>query len=57
MTNFDTEMPDMEFEVVCTVPVDRDLLSELEKQAQQQGTNVEGLVNLWLRQKLAEQAV
>jgi hypothetical protein len=33
------------------------LFSEIEKQAQQRGVEVEALVNLWLRQKLSEQAM
>ncbi len=32
-TDFDTEMPDVEFEVICTVPLETDLFSELEQQA------------------------
>jgi hypothetical protein len=55
-TDFDTDAPDIEFEIACTVPIAGDLFSEIEKQARQRGVNVETLVNLWLRQKLAEQA-
>ena len=54
-TDFDTEMPDVEFEVICTVPLEIDLFSELEQQARRRGIKVNTLVNLWLRQKLAEQ--
>lgn len=58
ITDFDDpDTPDVEFEVVCTVPVEATLLSEIEQQASQQGVDVESLVNLWLRQKLAEQTV
>lgn len=54
-TDFDTEAPDVEFEVTCTVPIEVELLSEIEKQAHKRGVKVETLVNLWLQQKLAEQ--
>lgn len=54
-TDFDTDIPDVEFEIACIVPIETDLFSELEKQARQQGVKVETLVNLWLRQKLTEQ--
>jgi hypothetical protein len=54
-TDFDTDMPDVEFEIAYTVPLEVDLFSEIEKQARQRGVKVETLVNLWLRQKLAEQ--
>lgn len=56
-TDFDTDAPDVEVEVVCTVPIEAHLLSEIEQQASQQGIAVEALINLWLRQKLAEQTV
>jgi hypothetical protein len=54
-TDFDTDLPDVKFEVICTVPLEIDLFSELEQQARQRGVKVDTLVNLWLRQKLAEQ--
>jgi len=54
-TDFDTNAPDVEFEISCAVPVELDLLSLLEKQAHRRGVKVETLVNLWLQQKLAEQ--
>lgn len=54
-TDFDTEAPDVHFEVTCTVPVEVELFSELEKQAQKRGVKVETLVNLWLQQKLDEE--
>ena len=56
-TDFDTDAPDIEFEVAYSVPLEVGLFSEIEKQAQQRGVKVETLVNLWLRQKLSEQAV
>lgn len=54
-TDFDTDVPDVEFEIAYTVPLEVDLFGEIEKQARQRGVKVETLVNLWLRQKLAEQ--
>ena len=55
-TDFDTDAPDVEFKVSCAVPVELDLFSLVEKQARRRGVNVETLVNLWLQQKLVEQA-
>jgi CopG antitoxin of type II toxin-antitoxin system len=54
-TDFDTDVPDVEFEIAYTVPLEVDLFSQIEQQARQRGVKVETLVNLWLRQKLAEQ--
>lgn len=54
-TDFDTSMPDIEFKVRCTVPIEVNLLSAIEKQAKRHGVNVETLVNLWLQQKVVEQ--
>jgi len=54
-TDFDTDAPDVEFEVTCTVPIEIELFTAIEKQAQKHGVQVETLVNLWLQQKLAEQ--
>jgi len=54
-TDFDADAPDVEFEIVCTVPIAADLFSAIERQACHQGVQVEALVNRWLRQKLAEQ--
>ena len=53
-TDFDTDVPDVEFEIAYTVPLEVDLFSQIEQQARQRGVKVEALVNLWLRQKLAE---
>jgi hypothetical protein len=53
-TEFDPDAPDVKFEVTCAVPVEIDLLAEIEKQARQRGVSVETLVNLWLQQKIAE---
>jgi hypothetical protein len=54
-TDFDTDAPDVEFEISCAVPIEVDLLSSVEKQAHRRGVSVETLVNLWLQQKLEEQ--
>jgi hypothetical protein len=51
---FDTDTPDVKFEVTCAVPVEIDLFAEIEKQARQRGVSVETLVNLWLQQKMVE---
>ncbi len=54
-TEFDTDAPDVEFQVACAVPIEVNLLAAVEKQAQRHGVSVETLVNLWLQQKLAEE--
>jgi hypothetical protein len=53
-TEFDSAPPDVKFDVTCAVPVEIDLLAQIEKQAHQRGVSVETLVNLWLQQKNAE---
>lgn len=55
-TEFDTDSPDAEFEVISTVPIQLELLTEIEKQAAKRGVKVETLVNQWLRQKLDDDA-
>lgn len=55
-TEFDTHAPDAEFEVISTVPVQLELLNEIEAQAAKRGVKVETLVNQWLKQKLEEAA-
>ncbi|MGZ5437264.1 MAG: CopG family antitoxin [Pyrinomonadaceae bacterium] len=55
-TDFDRDAPDAEFEIVSTVPVQLELLTEIEKQAAKRGVKVETLVNQWLQQKLDEEA-
>jgi len=54
--SFDTNRPDAKFEVISTVPVQLELLNEIEKQAAKRGVKVETLVNQWLQQKLYEEA-
>jgi hypothetical protein len=51
----DLARPDVEFQISCAVPIELDLLSSVEKQAQRRGVKIETLVNLWLQQKLAEE--
>lgn len=52
----DTDAADVKFEMTCTVPVSLELLSEIEKQASKRGVSVDELVNLWLQQKLDDEA-
>lgn len=54
-SEFDTDAPDAEFEVISTVPVQLELLNEIEAQAAKRGMKVETLVNQW-QQKLDEEA-
>ena len=56
VTEFDTDAPDAEFEVTSTVPVQLELLNEIEEHAAKRGIRVETLVNQWLQQKLDEEA-
>jgi hypothetical protein len=55
-TEFDTDAPDATFTVTLAVPIEADLLASVEHQARLRGVSVETLVNLWLQQKLAEEA-
>lgn len=54
--DYDNDSADAEFSVSFAVPVEVELFSAIEKEAKKHGVNVETLVNLWLQQKLAEQA-
>jgi hypothetical protein len=54
-TDFDTDTPDIDFQIACAVPVEPELLTSVEKQARMRGISVETLVNLWLQQKIDEQ--
>ncbi len=54
--DYDTDAADVDFAVSFVVPVEVELFSAIEKEAKKHGVNVETLVNLWLQQKLAEQA-
>ena len=54
-TEFDNpNASDVKLEITCTVPIEPELFTALEKHAQKRGIQVETLVNLWLQQKLAE---
>lgn len=50
----DPNVPDVEFRVTVAIPVEPDLLSDIEELAHLRGINVETLVNLWLKEKLVE---
>ncbi|HEU0293463.1 MAG TPA: CopG family antitoxin [Anaerolineales bacterium] len=50
----DPDSPDIEFRVTVAIPVEPDLLSDIEELAHLRGINVETLVNLWLKEKLME---
>ena len=50
----DPNVPDVEFHVSVAIPIEPDLLSEIEELAHLRGINVETLVNLWLKEKLIE---
>jgi hypothetical protein len=56
LTELDTDAPDSEFEVISKVPVEPELLKEIERQADKRGVKVETLVDQWLRRKLDEEA-
>lgn len=55
-TEFDTNAPDVAFVITPTIPVSFELLNEIEKQAAKRGVKLDELVNLWLQQKLDEEA-
>lgn len=55
LSDLDTDAPDSEFEVISKVPVEPELLKEIERQADKRGVKVETLVNRWLREKLDEE--
>ncbi len=50
----DPNAPDVEFHATVAIPVEPDLLSDIEELAHKRGINVETLVNLWLKEKLVE---
>lgn len=54
-TEFDNaNLPDAEFNITVAIPIEPDLLSDIEELAHQRGINVETLINLWLKEKLLE---
>jgi hypothetical protein len=54
-TDYDTNIPDADFEISCAISIENTLFSLIEKQARLRGMEVETLANLWLQQKLVEQ--
>ena len=50
----DPNAPDVEFHFMVAIPIEPDLLSDIEELAHARGINVETLVNLWLQEKLVE---
>ena len=56
-TEFDTDVPDVIFNISSHVSIESELLSAVEKQANMRGVALETLVNLWLQEKLAEETV
>lgn len=53
----DPNASDVEVHVSVAIPVEPDLLSDIEELAHRRGINVETLVNLWLKEKLVESKV
>jgi hypothetical protein len=50
----DPNMPDVEAHVSVAIPIEPDLLSDIEELAHQRGIKAETLVNLWLKEKVVE---
>lgn len=55
-TEYDTDALDVRFTIARAVQIEAELLAALEQQAQLRGVSVETLVNVWLQQKLNEEA-
>lgn len=55
-TAYDTDVPDVPFTIARAVQIEAELLAALEQQAQLRGVSLETLVNLWLQQKLSDEA-
>jgi hypothetical protein len=55
-TDFDSNGPDVEFRVSSKVAIDAELLSSVEQVARRHGVGVETLINLWLSEKVLQQA-
>ena len=54
-TDFDDlNAPDVDFRVTVAIPVEPDLLSDIEELAHVRGISTETLVNLWLKEKIVE---
>jgi len=50
----DPNARDVEFNTTVAIPIEPDLLSDLEELAHMRGIRVETLVNLWLKEKVVE---
>lgn len=50
----DPNAPDIRFNITVAVPIEPDLLSDIEELAHKRGIKAETLVNLWLREKVVE---
>lgn len=50
----DPKVPDLEFHITVAIPIEPDLLSDIEELAHVRGIKVETLVNLWLKEKIVE---
>lgn len=55
-TEYDTDAPDVPFTIARAIQIEAELLVALEQQAHLRGVSVETLVNLWLQQKLNDEA-
>lgn len=55
-TEYGTVAPDVQFTIARAVQIEAELLAVLERQAQLRGVSLETLVNLWLQQKLSDEA-
>ena len=50
----DPNAPNIDFHITVAVPIEPDLLSDIEELAHRRGIKVETLVNLWLKEKVVE---
>lgn len=55
-SDFDQDGPDADFEFVCAIAIESELFASLEQAACHRGVRLETLANLWLHEKLMEQA-
>ncbi len=51
---FDTDAPEVDVEISCSVPVEPALFAAVEEMARRRGISAQTLVNLWLSQKVGE---
>lgn len=55
LTEFDNpNKPDVDFRVKAAIPIEPDLLSDIEELAHIRGVKAETLINLWLKEKVVE---